>query len=177
MFNTIKKAIELSKKDLNIEGRMFYYSAQTTIIAASVLIALIIVLVTSIVNYQDYFLLALTIVVSILPLKWLYNTLHKFIYIGYGLPLFIIKDNQLYYTKTGTWFDLENSNIFKTAVFRSNFSGTLVIEENQTLNKLEENFWFIEYDDELKELLCRIKKTDSLFDWRNDKREYRWWGK
>ncbi len=75
---------------------------------------------------------------------------HKLIYKN---PIFIINRNQLYYTKTEKYYDLIKCDLDEAFVGKYNFSMTLRLTDHTTDETIRENFWYIEYDGELRAIL------------------------
>jgi hypothetical protein len=149
MPNNITKTLKLNKKNFDhIQGRKFFYSPQmcwlTFIVQTLVLLLYI------------YFLFTdsnLTVLWIVGLLIFLYLPIHMFHKLIYKNPIFIINRNQLYYTKTEKYYDLIKCDLDEAFVGKYNFSMTLKLTDHATKETIRENFWYIEYDGELRTIL------------------------
>lgn len=156
LFKNIRTAIKINKEPFQIEGRKFYYSPQTTTITLIILLIVISFFVWQIVS-TEYILLDCF---SILMLTYfIVNMLHKVIF---KRPVFVLVENKLYYSKMGIWLNLEDCYINDDIVGKFNWSGTLTIECEKSDVIIQENLWYIEYDDELKKYLKKYFKRKSF---------------
>jgi len=76
------------------------------------------------------------------------SMLHKLIFKN---PIFIIHENKLFYTKNEKWYDLTKCKVYERFVGKYNFYRTLKVECGD--DSFSENYWYIEYDDDLKKIM------------------------
>jgi hypothetical protein len=76
-------------------------------------------------------------------------------------PLFILNGDKLFYSYTETWYDLNDTIIYKDNIGKYNHSGTLIIEIEDSNKKFYENLWYIKDDDLLIKSLERYFKRKS----------------
>ncbi|MCG3167344.1 MAG: hypothetical protein POELPBGB_03134 [Bacteroidia bacterium] len=163
MINQFKEISSFSKKKFNVEGRRFYYSPQTTLISLIVNVGLLVLSIATLFFNYNWGTRLILIFCCAFPIYSIYNLIPKLIFVINKTPVFIINGKNLFYTKQEIWYDIENSDIFKKYAFRGNYYGTLVIKDKIKCIILEENFWYIEYDEDLKDILCKIKRNRDMF--------------
>lgn len=151
MLNDIPKTLKLNKKNFdNIQGQRFYYSPQTTWITASFLFLILLGMIYLL--FTDYKLELIFIICFALILYALLEMFPKAIYKN---PIFIINGNQLFYTKTEKWYDLTKCKVYTrmTKYFTTNLFINCGEWGGDNYNSLDENYWYIEYDTDLRKII------------------------
>lgn len=161
--NNFIKTLKLNKKNFDeIKGKRFYYSPQTTWLTAIIFFSFLLGFVYFLATNHD-----LEIIWIICFIGFLYLFLQVFYKLIYKNPIFIINQNQLFYTKTEKWYDLTECNVYEWSIGRFNFSGTLFVASGNGKTffdddywSFDENYWFIEYDDDLRKIMERYYKDE-----------------
>jgi hypothetical protein len=158
LFNSIKESIHNRNNYIKTEGKAYYYSKQ--ILVPTLIIQSILCIVCFLFFFEGWigflggisylFFILYKLSVEIIP-RLLYN-----------VPLFIVKKDELYYTKQKKWYNLTSANVVIFEDGRHNTFGTLKITEGNSDIGIKENLWYISDDELLKAHLRKIKNVDSL---------------
>ena len=151
MFKNIKKTLLLNRQNFDhIEGTRFYYSSQITWLTFIVLIIFLGLYLYYFITDPDPEFKLFWIVALFLFMIPLIRMFHKFIFKN---PIFIINKNHLFYTKKEKWYNLMECKVAEVMIDRSNFSGSLSVKCKEETDSFLENYWYIEYDSDLKKII------------------------
>jgi hypothetical protein len=87
----------------------------------------------------------------------------------YKNPVFILDGERLLYTPNETWYDLNEIVITEENYGEYNYYRSLCILDDNFKLLVRENFWYIEYDEDLRKMLARY------YDWDVLERRHRWY--
>ena len=149
MTNDLKNTLRLNKKTFEeLPGKRFYYSPQTTWLTAAILFLFLLLYIYFLTT--DYSLSLVWLIGFVCFLHFLISMLHKVIFKN---PIFIINGQKLFYTKKEKWYDLTKCKVDERFIGKLNFYRTLKVECGD--DSFYENYWYIEYDDDLKKIMGR----------------------
>ncbi|MCW3105345.1 MAG: hypothetical protein JWO09_3785 [Bacteroidetes bacterium] len=151
MFNDLNITLLLNQKNFDhIPGRRFYYSPQTTwltvIFLSASLLMNIYLLVAS--DLTVFWILSIAVFSY-----YLIKTLSKLLFKN---PVLILDKNMLFYTKNEKWYDLLKCDVDERIDGRYNYYRTLFVTCEEEDDSFRENYWYIEYDDDLKRALKKF---------------------
>lgn len=163
MINNFTKTLKINNKNFDeIKGQRFYYSSWTTWITAIIFFSILVLFIYSL--FTSLTLGILWILGILVSLYYFLQVLYKVIYKN---PIFIINGNQLFYTKTEKWYDLTQCDVSVSYIGQFNFTGTLIVKSGNGKTffdddywSFDENYWLIEFDDDLKKIMERYYKNE-----------------
>lgn len=137
----------------NLKGRKFYFSKVTPIITILLnVFALILGLVISFpVKHNDLY--CITIPMSFVYIYYILKAIGIY---NFKNPIFIINNEDLFYSKTSQWYKLNNFDIEEVIISRNYIFSSIQMREKSGNIIFTENKWYLKNTSEIHEELKKV---------------------